>query len=90
MGGLAEGVNPLQMASAYVPFAHKGLYYEPTTFTLVKDSEGKVLLDRRAAEFDIAYSEQTAFIMTDMLKEVTKGRTSPTPTVVLPRQILAV
>jgi penicillin-binding protein 1A len=79
MGGLAEGVNPLQMASAYVPFAHKGLYYEPTTFTLVKDSEGKVLLDRRAAEFDIAYSEQTAFIMTDMLKEVTKGRTSPYP-----------
>jgi penicillin-binding protein 1A len=79
MGGLAEGVNPLQMAAAYVPFAHEGLYYEPTTFTLVKDSEGKVLIDRKAANFSIAYSEQTAFIMIDMLKEVTKGRTSPYP-----------
>lgn len=79
MGGLAKGVNPLQMASAYIPFAHEGLYYEPTTFTLVKDSEGKVLIDRKAANFSIAYSEQTAFIMTDMLKEVTKGRTSPYP-----------
>jgi len=79
MGGLEQGVNPLQMAAAYVPFAHEGIYYEPTTFTLVKDSTGKVLIDKTAAEFSIAYSEQTAFIMTDLLKEVTLGRTSPYP-----------
>jgi len=79
MGGLEQGVNPLQMAAAYIPFAHEGIYYKPTTFTLVKDSSGKVLIDKTAAEFSIAYSEQTAFIMTDLLKEVTLGRTSPYP-----------
>lgn len=79
MGGLEVGVNPLQMAAAYVPFAHKGMYYEPTTYTLVKDSSGKTLIDKKAAKFSIAYSEQTAFIMTDMLKEVTLGKTSPYP-----------
>lgn len=79
LGGLETGVNPLQMAAAYVPFAHKGMYYEPTTFTLVKDSTGKELIDRKATNFSLAYSEQTAFIMADMMKEVTLGRTSPYP-----------
>jgi len=79
MGGLETGVNPLQMAAAYVPFAHKGLYFEPTTFTEVLDVNGKELIDRRAANFSEAYSEQTAFIMADMMKEVTKGRTSTYP-----------
>ncbi|HEX2944734.1 MAG TPA: transglycosylase domain-containing protein [Clostridia bacterium] len=79
MGGLETGVNPLQMAAAYVPFAHKGLYFEPTTFTEVKDANGKVIIDRRAANFNVAYSEKTAFIMEDMMKEVTKGRDSTYP-----------
>lgn len=79
MGGLETGVNPLQMAAAYVPFAHKGMYYEPTTYTQVKDSAGKIIIDKKAADFSIAYSEQTAFIMADLMKEVTMGRTSPYP-----------
>jgi penicillin-binding protein 1A len=79
LGGMEEGVNPLQMAAAYVPFAHEGMYYEPTTFTLVTDSSGKELINRKTTAFSIAYSEQTAFIMTDLMQEVTKGRTSPYP-----------
>ncbi len=79
MGGLENGVNPLQMAAAYVPFARKGIYYEPTTYTLVKNSAGKTLIDKKAANFSIAYSEQTAFIMTDLMKEVTLGKTPPYP-----------
>jgi len=31
LGGLNQGVNPLQMAAAYVPFVSKGIYYEPMT-----------------------------------------------------------
>lgn len=79
MGGLEVGVNPLQMAAAYIPFAHKGMYYEPTTFTLVNDSDGRQLINRKAPDFTLACSEQTAFIMADLMKEVTKGRTSPYP-----------
>ncbi len=79
MGGWEQGINPLQLAASYVPFAHEGIYYEPTTFTLVKDSNGTELINKKAPDFNIAYSEQTAFIMTDMLQEVTKGRTSTYP-----------
>ena len=78
MGGLNKGVNPLQMAAAYVPFAHKGMYYEPTTFTLVKDSDGKTLTDKKP-KYEAVYSEQTAFIMEDMMKEVCKPKNSPYP-----------
>lgn len=78
IGGLETGVNPLQMAAAYVPFAHKGMYYEPTTFTMVKDSQGKTLIDK-VPKYNTAYSEQTAFIMADMMQEVTSGRSSTYP-----------
>ncbi len=79
MGGWEQGINPLQLAASYVPFAHEGVYFEPTTFSLVKDSNGNELINRKTAKFNIVYSEQTAFIMTDMLKEVTTGRTSTYP-----------
>ncbi|NLK86943.1 MAG: penicillin-binding protein [Clostridiaceae bacterium] len=79
LGGWEQGINPLQLAASYVPFAREGIYYEPSTFTLVKDSNGAELINRKAANFNIACSEQTAFIMTDMLQEVTKGRTSTYP-----------
>ena len=79
LGGWEQGINPLQLAAAYVPFANQGLYYEPTTFTLVKDSNGKVIIDKTKKEASIVYSEETAFIMTELLKEVTKGKTSPYP-----------
>lgn len=78
MGGLEKGVNPLQMAAAYVPFVHKGMYYEPTTFTLVKDSTGKELINKKPV-YQIAYSEQTAFLMEDMMKGVTTGREQTFP-----------
>ena len=78
LGGPTKGVNPLQMAAAYLPFAHKGMYYEPTSFTVVKDSEDTLLLDKKP-KYDTAYSEQTASIMADMMQEVTKGQTSPYP-----------
>ena len=79
LGGWEQGINPLQLAASYVPFANQGLYYEPTTFTMVKDSDGKIIIDRRNKKASIVYSEQTAFIITELLKEVTKGRTSPYP-----------
>ncbi|NJD03341.1 MAG: PBP1A family penicillin-binding protein [Ruminiclostridium sp.] len=78
LGGLGKGVNPLQMAAAYVPFVHKGMYYEPTSFTLVKDSEDNVLLDIKP-KYHTVYREQTASIMADMMQEVTKPQDSPYP-----------
>jgi penicillin-binding protein 1A len=78
MGGLAKGVSPLQMAAAYVPFVNKGLYYEPVTYTKVLDSGAKPLLEKKP-KYSPAYSETTAFLMADMMQEVSKPKNSTYP-----------
>ena len=78
MGGLNKGVSPLQMAAAYVPFVHKGIYYEPTTYTKVLDRNGKVLLEKKP-EYHPVYSEAAAYLMVDMMQEVAKPKNSPYP-----------
>ncbi|MCX7708323.1 MAG: PBP1A family penicillin-binding protein [Clostridia bacterium] len=69
MGGLNKGVNPLEMAAAYVPFANKGLYFQPATYTKVLDKEGNVILEKKPTS-TIVYEETTAFIMANMMKDV--------------------
>lgn len=78
LGGITDGVTPLQMAAAYVPFANQGLYYTPTTYTKVTDRDGKVILEK-TQEYNIVYEEATAFLMADMMQEVTRGRVSTYP-----------
>jgi penicillin-binding protein 1A len=68
LGGLEIGVSPLQMAGAYVPFANKGLYYKPITYTKVLDAKGKVLLEN-IPEPQFVYDDTTAHLITDMLKD---------------------
>lgn len=69
LGGPREGVNALQMAASYVPFASKGLYYEPITYTKVLDMKGNVLLEKKPKS-SIVYDETAAYIVTDMMKGV--------------------
>ncbi len=77
MGGLEKGVSPLEMAASYIPFANKGVYIKPVTYTKVESSDGKVLLEN-IPEYDTVYDSTTAFLMVDMMKEVTRsGGTAP-------------
>ena len=69
LGGLSQGVSPLQMAAAYVPFVSKGIYYEPTTYTRVEDANGNVILEKKP-QYNIVYDEAAAFVMVNMLKDV--------------------
>lgn len=69
MGGLNKGVSPLEMAAAYTPFVNKGLYSPPTTYTKVVDKDGKTLLEKKNKS-TIVYEETSAFIMTNMLRDV--------------------
>ena len=69
LGGPRKGVNPLQMAAAYVPFMSKGIYHEPVTYTKVLDMNGNVIIEKKP-ENRIVYDEATAYIMADMMKDV--------------------
>lgn len=73
LGGEDQGVSPLQMAGAYAAFGNEGIYNEPYTVSkiVLKDGETEV---KKQREPHIAMKDSTAFMITDMLKDVlTKG-----------------
>lgn len=71
MGGFSKGMSPMQMASAYTVFAYKGVYWEPYFYTLVEDYEGNKVLEKDPKPTKV-FSEQTAFIMNNILQDVVK------------------
>ncbi len=75
LGGLTDGVSVLEMCAAYVPFASKGLYTTPSTYTKVLDHSGEVLLENTSEDVKIAMSEQTAYQMTQLLQGVIRSGT---------------
>ena len=45
IGGLTNGISPLEMAGAYAAIANNGNYIEPTFYTKVEDTDGKVVME---------------------------------------------
>lgn len=74
LGGLTQGVSVLEETAAYATIANGGTYYEPMFYTVVYDHEGNVLLDNSDQETHRVLKETTAFLLTDMMRDViTKG-----------------
>lgn len=69
LGGLTKGVSPLEMATAYAPFANSGLRIEPVAVLRVEDDRGNLLFSSQTRR-DVAISRETAYLMTDMLMSV--------------------
>ncbi|MGI6086276.1 MAG: transglycosylase domain-containing protein [Acetivibrionales bacterium] len=77
MGGFNKGMTPLEMAAAFAPFANKGVYTKPMFFTEVKDNNGKTIISVKPERRQV-FSEQTVFIMDNILQDVvTKGTAYP-------------
>ncbi len=73
LGGMTNGISPLEMASAYGTFPNGGVYVEPCSYTKVTDSKGNVILEKKPAT-ETVFDEGVAFIMTDVLRTtVTHG-----------------
>jgi len=63
------GVTLLEMTSAYSIFQNRGIYNEPNMYLTVTDSAGNVILSNEE-ESNLVISEESASIMTSMLKTV--------------------
>lgn len=74
LGGLDQGVTPLQMASAYGAFANHGTYIEPTVILKVEKADG-VILDQTVPKQQQAMKPTTAYLVTDMMKSVVESGT---------------
>ncbi|HYE68108.1 MAG TPA: transglycosylase domain-containing protein, partial [Anaerovoracaceae bacterium] len=69
LGGMTEGVSPLEMVAGYSSFANEGNYIEPTAYTKVTNKNGEVILEKTAEETRIM-DQGVAFIVQDMLRSV--------------------
>ena len=76
LGGMTNGVSPLEMAAAYGTIANDGIYIEPTFYTRVVDSKGNEVLTPNQ-ETRRVISEQNAYIVKSILQEpVNSGGTA--------------
>ncbi|MBU0278645.1 MULTISPECIES: transglycosylase domain-containing protein [unclassified Gemella] len=77
IGGSSETVSPIQMAGAFAAFGNKGMYNKPSALIKILDKDGNEIQGIKE-EAKRAMNESTAFIMTDILKDVISGAgTSP-------------
>lgn len=74
LGGLTKGVSPLEMAEAYAVLASGGIRSTPFAILRVEDANGNVLEENQPSR-SIVLSEQTAYLMTDVLRGVVERGT---------------
>jgi len=73
IGGISDGISPLEMAAAYATLANNGEYITPTFYTKVVDSNGNTVLTS-TQERRRVISEQNAYLVKSILQEpVRKG-----------------
>lgn len=69
LGGLTNGVSPLQMTAAYGAIANGGYYAKPILYIRVEDKNGTVLLENKP-ELTRAMDERASYVLTSMMKDV--------------------
>ncbi|TSB44799.1 transglycosylase domain-containing protein [Alkalicoccobacillus porphyridii] len=74
LGGLHEGVSPLELTRAYTTFAHDGAYAPAYGITEVKDGAGNVLYEWETSETQV-WSKATNDKMRQLLNGVIKNGT---------------
>jgi penicillin-binding protein 1A len=73
LGGITDGVTPLELTAAYGAVANKGVYNEPIFYTKILDHDGNLLVDNTPQQHRVL-KETTAFLLTDMMEDViTRG-----------------
>lgn len=69
LGGLTNGVTPLQLASAYGTIANQGVHAEPMAIVKVVDRNGTVL-EQQIPKQKAVIDEKVAYVLTDMMRGV--------------------
>lgn len=67
LGGLTEGVSPLQMAAAYQMFSNGGQYHSPTFFSSIQWPSGEVYMESTPTTVQ-ALGPEAAMVMNRLLR----------------------
>ncbi|WP_331445532.1 PBP1A family penicillin-binding protein [Natranaerobius thermophilus] len=69
IGGLTKGVKPLELTEAYGTLANNGIRVENHTITKIEDRYGNTIYEREP-DYDVVISEETSWLITDILQDV--------------------
>ncbi|MCR5545391.1 MAG: glycosyl transferase, partial [Lachnospiraceae bacterium] len=69
LGGLTNGVSPLEMAKAYATLENDGNYRNPSCIVKITDAEGNIIYQADQTELEV-YKTNAARAMTDILESV--------------------
>ena len=72
LGGLKNGITPLEMAAAYATIANDGEYIEPVFYTSIIDNDGKIVLRAKQNTKNV-FSEQVAYVIKELLTQPVEG-----------------
>jgi penicillin-binding protein len=75
IGGLRYGVSVKELTGAYASIANNGVFNEPFMIRKITDADGKVIYEHEQKPTYV-FSEQTAYLMTDMLRTVITAGTA--------------
>lgn len=75
IGGLHKGVSVQELTGAYTTIPNKGMYYDAYMISKIVDGKGKTIFEHEKKPSRI-YSEQTAYLMEDMLRTVITSGTA--------------
>lgn len=75
LGGLTNGVNLLELSTAYTAFANGGVLSRPITILKVLDENGQIIEENHPVQYSVLLPE-VAYILTDMLTGVIENGTA--------------
>ncbi|MCU6795228.1 penicillin-binding protein [Paenibacillus sp. WQ 127069] len=75
IGGMRNGVSVKELTNAYNTISNKGVHNEAFMIQQITDSTGKVIYEHEAKPTPL-FSEQTAYLMTDMMRTVVTAGTA--------------
>lgn len=72
LGGMTNGLTPVELAGAYATIANGGVYRTPVYYTKVTNNAGVTIVEPKRNETRV-FSEQNAWILQELLKEPIYG-----------------
>lgn len=72
LGGLQQGISPLEMAGGYATIANDGEYIEPTFYKSIDNISGKEILKPKQQKKKV-FSKEVAYILKSILTQPVNG-----------------
>ncbi|MBO8163727.1 MAG: transglycosylase domain-containing protein [Brevibacillus sp.] len=86
IGGLTYGLTVEEITNAYATFANRGSFIDAYMIERIEDSKGNIVY-RHETKPQPVFSEQTAYLMTDMMRTVVNAGTGTAVRRYIPRSV---